>query len=29
MAVDGTLDLLHGFSDACDDEFEEMQAKQF
>ena len=29
MAVDGTIDLLQGFSDACHDEFEEMQAKQF
>jgi hypothetical protein len=29
MAVDGTIDLLRGFSDACRDEFEEMQAKQF
>ena len=29
MAIDGTIDLLHGFSDACRDEFEEMQAKQF
>jgi hypothetical protein len=29
MAIDGAIDLLHGFSDACHDEFEEMQAKQF
>ena len=29
MAISGTIDLLHGFSDACRDEFEEMQAKQF
>src|SRR5258708_799045 len=29
MAIDGTIDLLHGFSDACRDEFEEIQAKQF
>jgi hypothetical protein len=29
MAIDGTIDLLKGFSDACRDEFEEMQAKQF
>jgi hypothetical protein len=29
MAVDGTIDLLHDFSGACHDEFEEMQAKQF
>jgi hypothetical protein len=29
MAIDGTIDLLHGFSNACHDEFEEMQAKQF
>jgi hypothetical protein len=29
MAIDGTIDLLQGFSDACRDEFEEMQAKQF
>ncbi|QIG98105.1 hypothetical protein [Bradyrhizobium sp. 6(2017)] len=29
MAIDGTIDLLRGFSDACRDEFEEMQAKQF
>ena len=29
MAIDGTIDLLQGFSDACHDEFEEMQAKQF
>jgi hypothetical protein len=28
MAVDGTIDMLHGFSDACHDEFDEMQAKQ-
>jgi hypothetical protein len=29
MAIDGTIDLLHGFSNACHDEFEEMHAKQF
>jgi hypothetical protein len=29
MAIDGTIDLLRGFSDACRDEFEDMQAKQF
>jgi hypothetical protein len=29
MAIDGTIDLLHGFSDACHDEFEEMRPKQF
>jgi hypothetical protein len=25
MAIDGTIDLLRGFSDACHDEFEEMK----
>jgi len=29
MAVDGRIDLLHGFSDACHDEFEGMRPKQF
>jgi hypothetical protein len=29
MAISGAIDLLHGFSDACHDEFEEMQAAQF
>jgi hypothetical protein len=29
MAIDGTMDLLHGFSDACHDEFEDMRPKQF
>ena len=29
MAIDGTIDLLQGFSDACHDEFEEMQHRQF
>jgi hypothetical protein len=29
MAVDGTIDLLRGFSDACHDEFEEMQPVHF
>jgi len=29
MAIDGTKDLLHGFSDACHDEFEEITTKQF
>ena len=29
MAINGTIDLLRGFSGACHDEFEEMQAKQF
>jgi hypothetical protein len=29
MVIDGTIDLLRGFSDACRDEFAEMQAKQF
>jgi hypothetical protein len=29
MVIDGTIDLLQGFSDACHDEFEEMQARQF
>jgi hypothetical protein len=28
MALSGTVDLLHGFSEAVHDEFEEMQAKQ-
>jgi hypothetical protein len=28
MAVDGTLDLLRGFSDACHDEFEDMRTRQ-
>jgi hypothetical protein len=28
MAIDGTIDLLHGFSDACHDEFEGMRPKQ-
>jgi hypothetical protein len=25
MAINGTIDLLHGFSEACHDEFEEMK----
>jgi hypothetical protein len=25
MAINGSIDLLHGFSDACHDEFEEMK----
>ena len=29
MAVDGTIDLLRGFSDACRDEFEGMRPIQF
>jgi hypothetical protein len=29
MVVDGTIDLLQGFSDACHDEFEEMQPIRF
>jgi hypothetical protein len=29
MASSGTIDLLHGFSDARHDEFEELWAKQF
>jgi hypothetical protein len=29
MAINGTIDLLRGFSGACHDEFEEMQARQF
>ncbi len=29
MAIDGAIDPLQGFSDACRDEFEEMQAKHF
>ena len=29
MAIDGTIDLLRGFSDACHDEFEELRPKQF
>jgi hypothetical protein len=29
MAVNGTIDLLRGFSDACHDEFEQMQPVQF
>jgi hypothetical protein len=29
MSIDGTIDLLHGFSDACHDEFEDMRPKQF
>ena len=29
MAIDGTIDLLQGFSDACHDEFEELQHRQF
>ena len=29
MAIDGSIDLLRGFSDACHDEFEEMRLKQF
>jgi hypothetical protein len=29
MVIDGAIDLLQGFSDACRDEFEEIQAKQF
>jgi hypothetical protein len=29
MAIDGTIDLLRGFSDACRDEFEEMRPIQF
>jgi hypothetical protein len=29
MAIDGTIDLLRDFSDACRDEFEQMQPKQF
>jgi hypothetical protein len=29
MAIDGTIDMLQGFSAACREEFEEMQARQF
>jgi hypothetical protein len=29
MAIDGTIDLLRGFSDACHDEFEKMRPVQF
>jgi hypothetical protein len=29
MAIDGTIDLLQGFSDAYHDEFEEMRPRQF
>jgi hypothetical protein len=29
MAIDGTIDLLRGFSDACRNEFEEMQPIHF
>ncbi len=29
MAIDGRIDLLQGFSDACHDEFEELRSKQF
>jgi hypothetical protein len=29
MAIDGTIDLLQGFSAACHDEYEELRAKQF
>jgi len=29
MAIDGTIDLLQGFSDACHDEFEEMRPRHF
>ena len=28
MAIDGTMDLLRGFSSACHDEFENMRARQ-
>jgi hypothetical protein len=29
MAIDGAIDLLQGFSEACHDEFEEMRLEQF
>jgi hypothetical protein len=29
MAIDGTIDLLRGFSDACHDEFEDMRPMHF
>jgi hypothetical protein len=29
MVIDGTIDLLRGFSDACHDEFEELRPTQF
>jgi hypothetical protein len=29
MAIDGSIDLLQGFSDACHDEFEQMQPTNF
>ena len=29
MAIDGSIDLLRGFSDACHDELEEMRPLQF
>ena len=29
MAIDGTIDLLRGFSEVCREEFEEMRPVQF
>ena len=29
MAIDGTIDMLRSFSDACHDEFEEMRGRRF
>jgi hypothetical protein len=29
IAINGTIDLLRGFGDACRNKFEEMRAKQF
>jgi hypothetical protein len=29
MAIDGSIDLLRGFSDTCRDEFEEMRPIQY
>ena len=29
MAINGSIDLLQEFSDACRDEFEELRAQQF
>ena len=28
MAIDGTIDLLRGFSSACHDEFEDLKTRQ-
>jgi hypothetical protein len=29
MAINGSIDLLHEFSNACRDEFEKLRARQF